>query len=566
MTVDRLASMCDGDYSEDDVGWSLYIGSSEGTRMRYIVQQSGTTLRLKPRESTGLCRAPLATISSSRLDVPRLWAAAQRLGDTLAQKMLGYIDGDVIPDALQDIAWQRSDRVSRGFSKADVSMLHETVLVKEQPLLCLPAFKVKKTTHPGEGPTARFIVDCRTINRELEAVLQTPRMPLPDLQSLVDELLRHPCRATVDARSYFYQIPLRSRRLRRLFGVRIGSARGGFDTGVLSALPMGASFAPTTAQALSNLVLRVWQDRLSAQLRSRLWAWAWVDNFVFAADDAVVLQRGVVAFLDTARAFALELKPVDWPSSDGSLTILGIIFKGSTATLHQPEGMELPPSPSKREVLRTFGFCCWGYFALVRQPLCRWHHALESVRRIGRQLGLGAANLDSPCDLVSIEREELLHLFATTRQAIRQATPPCSLQTRAAVWSDASSNVCAGLLQVGDHDVDQWACAGPRASIFLRELFAAAASVQRWAGEGPLTVVTDNRGVYHALLKGHSTSAAADRLLAVTVPRLQGAQIVWVPTYWQRADGLTRGGDVGPQINLPKGTRPKWDAPFFVGG
>ena len=44
------------------------------------------------------------------------------------------------------------------------------------------------------------------------------------------------------------------------------------------------------------------------------------------------------------------------------------------------------------------------------------------------------------------------------------------------------------------------------------------------------------------------------------------AQIVWMPTYWQRADGLTRGGDVGPQINLPKGTRPKWDAPFFVGG
>ena len=109
----------------------------------------------------------------------------------------------------------------------------------------------------------------------------TPRMPLPSLHYVIDLLLRHRVRASIDCTSYFYQIPIRSSALRQLLGVRIAAKRGKFLRGVLRALPMGASFAPTTAQAISQLILTEWRDRIGPL---RVEATVWLDNFLFAAD------------------------------------------------------------------------------------------------------------------------------------------------------------------------------------------------------------------------------------------------------------------------------------------
>ena len=122
--------------------------------------------------------------------------------------------------------------------------------------ITLPCFKV-----PKKEDKSRFITDARKINAVLETVMPTPAMPLPNIQDVVRLIAAHKFRASIDAKSFFFQFPLRSRKLRRLFGIRIAAKRGTFLRAVLAALPIGCSFAPTCAQAVANLILTEWRSR-----------------------------------------------------------------------------------------------------------------------------------------------------------------------------------------------------------------------------------------------------------------------------------------------------------------
>jgi hypothetical protein len=178
---------------------------------------------------------------------------------------------------------------------------------------------------------------------ELQKVLQLPDMPALHIRDTIDTLLA-PTRkviATVDARSMFYQFRIHGA-LSAFFTL------SGFDNVRFAALPMGITFAPAWAQHVSNHLLAVTRARYEREGHAGSWdAAAWIDNYIFAAEDAETMERVKTIFLALARDVNLRLK--EWTVTEGAthtLEALGVRLDVRARTA--------APTAKSRDVMDNF--------------------------------------------------------------------------------------------------------------------------------------------------------------------------------------------------------------------
>lgn len=431
----------------------------------------------------------------------------------------------------------RPSFVSRGFSQSDIELLTSSKLLVrpwcDARFPPLHAFKV-----PKSNGLARFIIDCRPLNdiwvNDLPCVL-------PRIDAVVNEVLARQFASTCDARSFFYQLRL-ARILSECVTVKIAAIRGAHQLLFTTKVPMGLHVAPPVAQHAATAVLDA-----SGPVPDGAWRAAYIDNFVFAADDAETAQAMLNDFIITAAHYNLELKEPE--NATQHIKILGIYFDlaEGVASLDddkKKEMVDFAPPTTPRDVLRAWGSVAFANYALGGRPLCFYDGPLRVLRQacsIGLRVGW-----DSPFVPPWRESAQLLRdAAAQTRTRALVEAQRCAPAIRTIAWTDASENFLAAVLQrdgAADEPEPQLQIPVDGAwgvGIFVLEMAAVAHAVLTWS---PDAVATDNTAVHRAIIKGYSTVPAANALLRLIFSAVQGRQlyVAWVPTDRQRADPLSR--------------------------
>lgn len=494
-----------------------------------------------PTETTGRSSQPApaggAGSSGVQTYLPTVSTMGSNLAGAVAETAASLEDRHGAPAHPRRVADSRPVSVSRGFSRGDIELLTSSNLLvrpwcsaKFRPLR---AFKV-----PKSNGLARFIIDCRPLNdiwvNDLPCVL-------PRIDAVVNELLVRRFASACDAKSFFYQLRL-PRILSECISVKVAAIRGEHQLLFTTKVPMGLHVAPPVAQHTATAV----QDA-AGPVPAGAWRCAYIDNFVFAADDAETAQAMLDDFLIAAAHYNLELKEPE--NATQHITVLGVHFDlaEGVASLEDDKKKEmvdfaLPTTP--RDVLRAWGSIAFANYALGGRPLCFYDGPLRVLRQ-ACSVGL-RAGWDSPFAPPWGESAQLLRDAAAqtrTRAVVEAQRREPAIRTIA--WTDASETFLAAVLQrdgAADEPEPQLQIPVDRAwgvGIFVLEMAAVAHAVLTWS---PDAVATDNTAVHRAIIKGYSTVPAANALLRLIFTAVQGRQlyVAWVPTDRQRADPLSR--------------------------
>jgi hypothetical protein len=477
---------------------------------------NGAPIRSTGRRAT---RAPLDEISPRRINFAALLALPY--GDkTRLSEWLAWIRSDKL---LYMAKPRRTERVSHHL-RDDGPALTRAGVIAAQPLsdvaFVFPVFKVPKKNGLG-----RLIVDCRELNEQL------PRpgdMALPDIHEVLDGMANAEWIAQADGQSFFYQFEL-TESIRGLFGMRLGGRRGAFTQAVLKVLPMGFSYAPGIAQATALYVLENVKKVVPTVACT-----AWVDNFLFWGSKKDV-SRAIEEFHRICEIISLTLKETEQGTK---LEVLGVTVNCEDHTLSlQPDIVPMEETCSPRQVLSVIGKALWAHYAVVRSPLCEHEDLLRALRQV---METGYRSWDEPVKWPPLLQQAVETFATTARRAGRRVEH--NNRKPMAVWSDASG---WGLGWVIGARGCQWIGNLPLQGedIFIKELMAAAAGACAAAAMGrqPLVFV-DNTAAVRALMKGHSSSTQANKVLRWAIPQLRNAapMVAWVPSQWQLADGASR--------------------------
>lgn len=484
------------------------------------------------RPARQMCRAPLADITTNRMNVTRI---SEDMSAN-EKEWLGWTKGAKIRAALADGASRKRTYVGR-YMEQDEQQLRQWGVIRtatRKPTFIMPVFKVPKEQK------ARLIVDCRELNHQL------PRpgdMGLPNLHDVLDDMSKCKWIAQFDGRSYFYQIPL-DEEAQDLFGVKLAGARGKFETYALQVLPMGFSYAPGVAQAISNLVLRKVKEA-----HPGVTAHAWVDNFLLGADTREALEGAIRSFQARCERYAIELKPNPEPIVQ-SMEVLGVhldVSGDATIAIGSKMRAKLEGMTAKegdkwtpRAAYELVGALLWVHWSVWRTPLATQEHLIRAISVVATEV---AATGKWDGKLTSVKQEELLGSIDAALRAPAASGGGPAVRASTVVWTDASQQalgyvVSNHLGQIGARE------RGPDADIFQRELWAAARALVLLSNRGGGTVVIDNKPAFHALVRGHSTSPMANAVLRNMVERAGGhpVELAWTESANQAADDISRGG------------------------
>eukprot|EP00760_Papus_ankaliazontas_P022252 PhM_4_TR18826/c0_g1_i2/m.95692 len=395
-----------------------------------------------------------------------------------------------------------------------------------------PMFKVPK------GEEARLIVDCRRLN---EVLPRPGNMHLPDMRDIFRKLLKCNVMSQYDGRSYFYQIPLLPE-VRHLFQVKLGGARGIFTRYQLTVLPMGFSYAPGIAQAISRIVLQ--------NCETRGFKAAWVDNFVFGANSIADMEVITDKFKHVCETIGLELKP-DRTESETEMEVLGAFVntdrreisvgpKMARAIDLTIRDMKKKRKLTRRDVFVATGKILWVVWAVAQVPLALAEGPIKIMSTVGREI---EDNADWNDDTDSVQPQVLIKMLAEAKQLafLHTSNFMPSLRTLTA-WTDASCTALGYVIRSED-GVIGWQRPGHETNIFLRELWAAAEAVATVSKHGDATVVVDNTAAARALIRGYSTSPLANAILRAMFAKVgqHAVEIAWTESSNQSADALSRG-------------------------
>eukprot|EP00760_Papus_ankaliazontas_P009198 PhM_4_TR13978/c3_g2_i2/m.35992 len=341
--------------------------------------------------------------------------------------------------------------------------------------------------------------------------------------------------AQLDAKSYFYQFPLREG-ARDVFGVALGNRRGKFEKYRLTVMPMGFKHAPSIAQTVSNALL---ENCASGAERA-----AWLDNFLFWGTKEEV-RSTVASFKSLCSTARVELKPSEEEGT--ALQVLGMrvdtVTKTVTLAPKNKESLQnalhaLKNTQTARTVFGVFGAALWALYAVARSPLCQHEAFIKIVARVAPDSRDG---WDTP---VCLRHDEWTVITMTVEAALASTwSPPRQPpQKSIAVWTDASSVSLAWVLEMGQREM--WASQDVTGEdIFLRELVATARGVHAAYRLGATAIsLGDNTAAVQACRRGYSRSPKANVVLR-RLTNLCPAWFAWVPTTLQRADALTRGAE-----------------------
>ena len=121
----------------------------------------------------------------------------------------------------------------------------------------------------------------------------------------------------------------------------------------------------------------------------------WVDNFLHGTDDLKTMSTLNDRSAKVCDLCNVDCKPSDLPPGQ-TLDAIGLHFDVSSDDVmdHFVELQEsfrrkmledqklLSTTMTPRQYFQVFGGCMWGNYAVGRQPLCRWSHALQTLREI----------------------------------------------------------------------------------------------------------------------------------------------------------------------------------------
>ena len=419
---------------------------SSGKAQKVVFMVDGVRNVSKPQRTP--CNLPLGEITTRRIDYQALYELpippSAELTDAfswiLTNRMKKYLM------AHPDFAETRSTKchhVSR-YLASDLGPLHDQELFSLAPwgpgALEVPLFKVPKSNYVE----ARLIGDCRSINKLLP---KSGHMGLPELPTLIRHLLARRILFQLDARSFFYAFGV-SDDASEVFSVRWGDRRGKFYTSRWRVMPQGFSMAPRIAQLTSKLLCANASAGLDVTLEP------WVDNFLHGTDDMETMTTLVERFGKVCDLCNVDLKPSDAPPGP-LLDAIGLHFDVSSDDImdHFVEIQEsfrvqmledqrlLSTTMTPRQYFQIFGGCMWGNYAVGRQPLCRWPHALQTLRDIAIGVHKDGTQeaWDKPTNISTEALQDLKNLsdeLMNTKKTLRSLSiqPP----TRD-FWTDASS-------------------------------------------------------------------------------------------------------------------------------
>jgi hypothetical protein len=429
----------------------------------------------------------------------------------------------------------KSGRVSRFMSQHVeklVTMKVASVVDGKAAMIEMPLFTVLK-----KDGTLRLIVDCRKLNA---AMKRPPPMNLPSLHSLIDQLLAARYAAQADGVSYFYQIPL-AEQLQKYFGTRVSGGRGRMTHLLLRCLPMGWSWAPAVAQAISNALIR----DLGA---------AWVDNFVITGTSIEDFSEKRTEFLKRVERVGVELddpalRPVDLLEVVGlEFDLAGKLYRMSPKWVEKASArideILTKTAPTAKDTYRIAGNIIWRQFSL-KKKLCNFPETLAAMSKISKDISKGNIWWDSPLGITKNLRSEFASFVSILKANEWQTNPTLANTTTVELYSDASDAVEAYVLLEEDilKHIEVFDAKDPTQHIFLKELHIALCAVKGAAqrGHSSIHLNMDNQAAALALGRGASSNYLANRMMTEMLPQNVNLRITWVPTDKMLADPYTRG-------------------------
>lgn len=417
-----------------------------------------------------------------------------------------------------------------------------------------------------------------------DAFYKIPETPLPLVPDLVNKILEPKWNfiSTIDAKNMFYQFKVRSRALRRFFGINIRQEERNYHL-LLACLPQGISFAPSFAQHISLYVCRVLQEVVQQRCRLRnlppidFFATAWIDNFILltksASDRDFVCQvfDDIVGtdWVSELGCVGLHLQMKDWEHHDdkGDLTVLGIRFNvlthlASPAPVKVKAVLELlsqirPDAPiTTRAFSRWFGLCQWMVYSTARAPLCMYPLVMDKIRNICRS-AITSDDWDLPVSIDAALLEEMTNFTNTIVGSSRGHSPLPS--SASGIWSDASRQAIAafhdGFADISGNHLHGFFVrynstnfySSPSTSfndvpMMILELFTGYLSFQLLPHAD--VWISDNIPATRAYIRGHSGHSICDSFLRKWIlSRRCPGFADWVDTNCMLADPLSRPND-----------------------
>lgn len=533
-------------------GPTIFVSTADGRRVK---------LRPTRRVKSNL---PLAGVVGPNLNVAKIRADAISLDLPKADELLTLLDLVVtdckLLENMKDTPEPIPDQfVARNWLPFDLSMMLESSVVDEFRGRGIfgKAFKV-----PKDDDVSRFILDCRLLN----SLVESPNidMGLPRIHEIMDELLQGPWRhvTSIDATSFFYQIPLHPR-IRRLFCFKAGCRRGFFKKYCMCALPMGFTLAPVIAQHIAQFICNVFLQRMP-----NVFCKPWVDNFIIATTTQGSLHAAKQVFSSILTEYGLVCKPFD-----DSGNLLGLHFNligdksvslaaDFTTKLEERLSQINAESMSEREFLQLAGGITYMNYTVVRSPLCFSPALLAELFRVSKMVathGMDDGRVFVPSALLHSELEMWLAVVreCPTLYASQLVRPPIT-QT---LWTDSSTQALAVVDERPQSDVCtifRAPCPCDSRQIFLCETLAVILGQLQFARpESHARICTDSRILFFTLTKGHSMCPLLNEMIRDILSTDWFQEVTWVPTKEQRADPLTR-DQFRPHPRAPLSVPAQW--------
>ena len=381
-------------------------------------------------------------------------------------------------------------------------------------------------TTPKKSGELRVVQDCTYLNKIFD---RPPKMDLPLIHELIEEVLKHGYMGQADGVSYFYQF-LMSARVAAHFGVRMGGARGEYLDLVMSRMPMGWSWAPCIGQRTANVLIRGLGK-------------AWVDNFIVLGLDMDDFTEKAATFLRRTTAVNLELDKKEIVGETHGVAV-GVEFD-LVKKLYRMDPDWIPKAVDRIEAIlaqgsmtvldlyTVAGTLIWRHH-VMRYELCHVPHILAGVGRAARDISGGAAWTSVATVTPEMRAEIKLSLEILRENAWRA---PCNTpEPTVDVWSDASDKHWAFLLFAKDILVAarQGETAGDH--IFYSELSVALGglSAAHRLGHSSARSHIDNAAAAGALQRGASSNFRANRWLSGKL--IEKPEVHWVSTREMLAD------------------------------
>lgn len=511
--------------------WNIPASSSF---VRTTIYANGKAV-MPPRKISSL---PLDSVAMSTIDYHKIREVCGPFPEAL-QMMVDWMVHDDFADlfSMSDV---EPGKVSRHFGEEDLRLL-EQLSTDEVPCWEHPIFKVGK-----DEKVSRLIMDCRRFNiRFKETCGRPPQMNLPRIPEIIDKLLQYQFLGTVDAKSYFYQFEIISK-LKRIFGFRVGAKRGRFWKRSFSRLPMGACFAPSLAQHMSDHLLAPVLHKFP-----NVYAVAWIDNFIFAGRSAEEVDKALHFFQGIAKEVRLELKMSSLVWASSTIEILGMVINAhdkiiSPTPAFQRKWEDILTSLSKRMTLRSVykfaGCMLWLKTILWRQPLCTSPNIIRLLQKIGTKIANGGTwDEEWEVDDDLLEEMRRFQCWPTTVHVCKTSDGQ-----HVTGFSDASTIGLGGVEPTtGLHFAVAIICAGDMGDqIYRLELLAALEMIRELEDEHPgvpKRLIVDNQAVARTLTRGHSSDWFANMLLWSYLDDIANLRSVgWISSEENLADAYSR--------------------------